>query len=192
MSDHHILTLTQPALAIAPIRSAMLRLDPSTGTFTSAHVNFMHLCLETRSYAAAVPILDNYIHSLPSSTPAAVRDAVEYSVPCADSASSGDYITVKSGHSAGSHRVLRAGGHGISWCAAIQACPRAARARACGPGTGCKRTDARSLQEVGARELLGEQICKWHSFFLRRQDNIVTILTGRSTRMHLVRRTQTQ
>jgi COP9 signalosome complex subunit 3 len=76
----------------------MLRLDPSTGTFTSTHVNFIHLCLETRSYAAAVPILDNYIHSLPSSIPAAVRDAVEYSVPCADSASSGDYITAKSGH----------------------------------------------------------------------------------------------
>ncbi|KAI8938246.1 hypothetical protein NX059_005906 [Plenodomus lindquistii] len=88
-----------PSLAIAPIRSAMTRLDPTTGTFTSTHLTFINLCLETRSYAAAEPILDNYIHTLPSRIPTAVREGLEYSVPCADVASSGEYIHQTSGHS---------------------------------------------------------------------------------------------
>lgn len=77
----------------------MIRLDPTTGTFTSFHLSFLQLCMETRSYAAAAPILDNYIHSLPSKIPAAVREGLEYSVPCADVASSGEYIHQGSGHS---------------------------------------------------------------------------------------------
>ncbi|KAF9694984.1 hypothetical protein EKO04_006739 [Ascochyta lentis] len=87
-----------PGLAIAPIRSAMVRLDPTTGTFTSTHLDLIRLCLETRSYAAAEPILDNYIHSLPSQIPAVVREGFEYSVPCADVARSGEYINRNSGH----------------------------------------------------------------------------------------------
>lgn len=77
----------------------MIRLDPTTGTFTSTHVDFIRLCLETRSYAAAEPILDNYIHSLPSHIPVAVREGFEYSVPCTDVARSGEYIHRLSGHS---------------------------------------------------------------------------------------------
>ena len=77
----------------------MTRLDPTTGTFTSTHGSFVQLCLETRSYAAAEPILDNYIHTLPSKIANVVRDGLEYSVPCADVASSGDYIHQASGHS---------------------------------------------------------------------------------------------
>jgi COP9 signalosome complex subunit 3 len=76
----------------------MTTLDPTTGTFTLTHLNFIHLCVETRSYAAAVPILDNYIHSLPSRIPASVREGLEYSAPCADVAASGDYIHQGSGH----------------------------------------------------------------------------------------------
>ncbi|KAF2640018.1 hypothetical protein P280DRAFT_490416 [Massarina eburnea CBS 473.64] len=88
-----------PALAISPLRAAMLRLDPTTGCFTSIHLRFVQLCLETRSYTAAVPILDNYIHSFPSVVPASIREGMEYSVPCADSSTSGEYIHTKSGHS---------------------------------------------------------------------------------------------
>jgi COP9 signalosome complex subunit 3 len=88
-----------PGLAIAPIRSAMIRLDPTTGTFTSTHVDFVRLCLETRSYAAAEPILDNYIHSLPSQIPAPVREGSEYSVVAADVARSGEFMHKNSGHS---------------------------------------------------------------------------------------------
>lgn len=88
-----------PGLAIAPMRSAMVRLDATTGTFTTTHVDFIRLCLEARSYAAAEPILDNYIHSLPSHIPVATREGFEYSVPCADVARSGEYIHRLSGHS---------------------------------------------------------------------------------------------
>lgn len=95
----HSLTLLKPAIAISPMRSAMIRLDPSTGTFTSTHLNFIRLCMECRSYVAALPILDNYIHSLPSSIQAQVREGLEYSVPCADTATSGEFIHAKSGHS---------------------------------------------------------------------------------------------
>ena len=77
----------------------MVRLDPTTGTFTTAHLSFVQLCVETRSYAAAAPILDNYIHTLPAKMPNVVREGLEYSVPCADVASSGDYIHQSSGHS---------------------------------------------------------------------------------------------
>ncbi len=77
----------------------MTRLDPTTGTFTSTHLTFIQLCMETRSYAAAEPILDNYIHTLPSKLPSVVREGLEYSVPCADVASSGEYIHQHSGHS---------------------------------------------------------------------------------------------
>lgn len=77
----------------------MLRLDPTTGTFISTHLRFIQLCMESKSYAAAAPILDNYIHSLPSAIPATVRDGLEYSVSCADTASSGEFVHQKSGHS---------------------------------------------------------------------------------------------
>jgi COP9 signalosome complex subunit 3 len=77
----------------------MVRLDPTTGTFTTAHLSFVRLCVETRSYAAAAPILDNYIHTLPAKIPNSVREGLEYSVPCADVVSSGDYIHQSSGHS---------------------------------------------------------------------------------------------
>jgi len=77
----------------------MTRLDASTGTFTSVHLSFIRLCMETRSYAAAEPILDNYIHSIPQKIANVVRDGLEYSVPCADVASSGEYIHQNSGHS---------------------------------------------------------------------------------------------
>jgi COP9 signalosome complex subunit 3 len=77
----------------------MIRLDPTTGTFTSFHLSFIQLCMETQSYAAAEPILDNYIHSLPSKISATARENLEYSVPCADVATSGEYIHQGSGHS---------------------------------------------------------------------------------------------
>jgi COP9 signalosome complex subunit 3 len=88
-----------PGIAISPIRSAMIRLDPTTGTFTSAHLHFIRLCMETRSYAAALPILDNYIHSLPTTIPNQVLNELDASVPCAEHTNSGDYIHSKSGHS---------------------------------------------------------------------------------------------
>ncbi|OCK79465.1 hypothetical protein K432DRAFT_330100 [Lepidopterella palustris CBS 459.81] len=87
-----------PGMAISAIRSAMLRLDPSTGTFTSNHLLFIRLCMEARSYPAALPILDNYIHSLPSNLPKPLLE-LEGSVPAADLPNSSEYISTRSGHS---------------------------------------------------------------------------------------------
>lgn len=81
------------------MRSAMVRLDPTTGTFTSSHIKFIRLCVETRSYAAAEPILDNYIHSIPTKLPGVVRDSVEYALACADGVGSGEFIHTQSSHS---------------------------------------------------------------------------------------------
>ena len=95
---NRLLILAQPSLAIAPIRSAMIRLDPSTGSFTLTHLHFIRLCVETRAYSAAQPILDNYIHSITSKIPQQVREDLEYSVVCADHTDSGEYIHQGSGH----------------------------------------------------------------------------------------------
>jgi COP9 signalosome complex subunit 3 len=76
----------------------MTRLDPSTGSFTLTHLNFIRLCVETRAYAAAQPILDNYIHCIAPKIPQQVREDLEYSVVCADHTNSGEYIHQGSGH----------------------------------------------------------------------------------------------
>jgi COP9 signalosome complex subunit 3 len=76
----------------------MTRLDPTTGTFTLTHLHFIRLCVETRAYSAAQPILDNYIHSIASKIPQQVREDLEYSVVCAEHTNSGDYIHQGSGH----------------------------------------------------------------------------------------------
>lgn len=94
-----------PGLAISPMRSAMIRLDPTTGTFTSTHLRFIQLCMETRSYAAAEPILNNYIHTLPAKIPDTILHGLEYSVPCEPIVSSGDYIHAGSGHT---HKITLA------------------------------------------------------------------------------------
>jgi COP9 signalosome complex subunit 3 len=80
------------------MRSAMFRLDPTTGTFTSTHLRFIQLCMETRSYKAALPVLNNYIHSLPTAIAKETLEDLEHSVVAADSVASGEFINLKSGH----------------------------------------------------------------------------------------------
>ncbi|KAL8831767.1 MAG: hypothetical protein Q9170_005157 [Blastenia crenularia] len=60
----------QPGTAIRPIRSAILRLDPSSSCFTSTHLLFVRLCLETHCFRAAKPVLDKDIYSFPSTSKA--------------------------------------------------------------------------------------------------------------------------
>ncbi|KAF2273907.1 uncharacterized protein EI97DRAFT_435553 [Westerdykella ornata] len=86
-----------PEAAIEPILSALYRLDPNTGTFTMAHLCFVQLCVETRNYAAAEPILANYIHAVNPSIPDLV-ESLEYSAPAEDHDSSAEYIKAGSGH----------------------------------------------------------------------------------------------
>lgn len=55
----------QPALVIKPLRNAILRLDPSGSMLTSTHLHLVKLALETRTYDAAVPVLDKFIFQFP-------------------------------------------------------------------------------------------------------------------------------
>lgn len=55
----------KPLIAIRPIREAILRLDPTASTLTSNHVLFVRLCLEAKSYRAALPILDRNVTAFP-------------------------------------------------------------------------------------------------------------------------------
>ncbi|KAF2739397.1 hypothetical protein EJ04DRAFT_484181 [Polyplosphaeria fusca] len=87
-----------PGVAISPIRSGLLQLDPLSGTLTHTHLYLLRLCVECRSYEAALPILDNYIHSIPGAIPSVILEGQEYSVPAASNTNSGEYIHVRSGH----------------------------------------------------------------------------------------------
>ncbi|KAF2457588.1 hypothetical protein BDY21DRAFT_363855 [Lineolata rhizophorae] len=81
------------AEAILPIRTAILRLDPSGDTFTSTHTLFLRACMQAGRHEEALPILENYVHSFPG-----VRlPGAEMSLPCADHPSSNGYITNDSG-----------------------------------------------------------------------------------------------
>lgn len=83
-------------MAIQPIKSAILRLDPSGSCFTSTHLAFVRLCLDSREFAAAKPILDKDIFAFP-----ATSDSVAYNglhpYPCSQHHSSSTYITYSSG-----------------------------------------------------------------------------------------------
>lgn len=58
--------IVQPSIAISPIQSAILRLDPSSSCFTSTHLLFVRICMETRAFTKALPIIDNDIFHFPS------------------------------------------------------------------------------------------------------------------------------
>ncbi|KAL8688945.1 MAG: hypothetical protein Q9218_005270 [Villophora microphyllina] len=54
-----------PIAAVRPIRTAILRLDPSATCFTSTHLVFVRLCLEAHTYRAAKTVLDQDIYEFP-------------------------------------------------------------------------------------------------------------------------------
>lgn len=89
----------QPTAAIAPFRTAILRIDPSGSTFTSSHLNFVGLCLEARAYADALPVLDNDIYHFPAVSEKAAEAACNplYLFPCSNHESSSTFITPNSG-----------------------------------------------------------------------------------------------
>jgi COP9 signalosome complex subunit 3 len=75
----------------------MLRLDQSTETLTSAHRMFAYLCLLSKSYSEALPILENDIYHFPSATNPVFRNKMR--PVCATHEFSSAYITASSGHS---------------------------------------------------------------------------------------------
>ncbi|KAI4216740.1 MAG: hypothetical protein LQ351_000688 [Letrouitia transgressa] len=81
----------QPKAAIKPIRTAILRLDPSGSCFTSSHLVFLRLCLHARAFLAAKPVLDNNIYEFPS--PGKKQSAFL----CAQHESSSAFITTEPG-----------------------------------------------------------------------------------------------
>jgi COP9 signalosome complex subunit 3 len=83
----------QPAAAIPIIRDAMMRLDPTLGTFTSNHNLLLQLCLESGQYEEALPVLDAYIHSFPSDS----NHGFDGGLPCSNFLESSGYMTIKSG-----------------------------------------------------------------------------------------------
>lgn len=81
------------AAAVIPIRTAMLRLDPSAGTFTTMHLNFVRLCLDARIYSAALPITDKIIHSFATKS----MTSFEGLPLCSGHQLSSGYMTFQSG-----------------------------------------------------------------------------------------------
>ena len=84
-----------PLIAIEPVRTAMLRLDPTSSTFTSTHLAFAHTCLMARAYDLALPILDKDIYHFPS--PSEKDKGLHLPLPCASHMTSSTYITTGSG-----------------------------------------------------------------------------------------------
>ncbi|KAI4183900.1 MAG: hypothetical protein L6R41_005122 [Letrouitia leprolyta] len=85
----------QPAAAVRPIRSAILRLDPSGSCFTSTHLLFVHLCLQACCFRAARPVLDRDIYEFPG--PSKLQPP---GYPCSQHDTSAGYITDQSDLSA--------------------------------------------------------------------------------------------
>ncbi len=83
-------------MAILPIRSAILRLDPTSSTFTSSHLVFARLCLEARAFQAALPVLDNDIFHFPPISEKAAANTGNW-FPCSQHETSSTFITIPLG-----------------------------------------------------------------------------------------------
>lgn len=93
------LTYKQPLVAVPLIRDAVLRLDPSSATFTSIHLIFVRLCLRARAYTHAIPIIDKHICHFPTSSEQSYHKHRQPFL-CARHESSAAFITYTSGLSA--------------------------------------------------------------------------------------------
>ncbi|KAL9593317.1 MAG: hypothetical protein Q9179_005947 [Wetmoreana sp. 5 TL-2023] len=80
-----------PIAAVRPVRTAILRLDPSASCFTSTHLIFLRLCLEARTFRAAKAILDKDIYEFPSSANTQPGDQL----PCSSHDASSGFISDK-------------------------------------------------------------------------------------------------
>lgn len=70
----------------------MTRLDPTLSVFTSVHLQFLRICMETRSYRDATSVLDHDALSFPT----AATPGIEKPVPSSTKLHSSEYITVES------------------------------------------------------------------------------------------------
>ncbi|GAM85556.1 hypothetical protein ANO11243_035630 [Dothideomycetidae sp. 11243] len=83
---------TQNTEILLPYRTAILRMDPTSSTFTSNHLSYVELCLQARRPREALAILDNDVLNFPYDEVQGVdsRRLCEDSKGC-------DYITTHSG-----------------------------------------------------------------------------------------------
>ncbi|PWY93367.1 COP9 signalosome complex subunit 3 [Aspergillus sclerotioniger CBS 115572] len=91
-------TVAKPFLAVQVIKEALLRLD-SAGVLTSVHVAFLRLCLLSRSYSHALPILERQIFRFPTSSGQAYRKHIERPL-CSENTLGDTFISDVSGFSA--------------------------------------------------------------------------------------------
>ena len=85
--------------AVIPIRTAILRIDPSGATFTSSHLLLTNLCLQEHAFASALPVLDRDISFIPIIYQKKDEPPVNSlsPLPCSSHDSSSAYVTVASG-----------------------------------------------------------------------------------------------
>ena len=83
----------QPLMAIPPIRTAILRLDPSAACFTSNHLLLAKLCLQAKAFQAALPLLDHDVFHMPSNP----EKMSYFPLLCGDHETSSTFITTSSG-----------------------------------------------------------------------------------------------
>ncbi|GIJ88422.1 hypothetical protein Asppvi_007346 [Aspergillus pseudoviridinutans] len=86
-------------LAVQAVRDAILRLDPASETFTSTHLLLMKLCLLSRSYRHALPVLNKAMYHFPAG-PSHAYQAHRQVFLCSEHGSSAAYITHASGFTA--------------------------------------------------------------------------------------------
>jgi COP9 signalosome complex subunit 3 len=78
--------------AIQLLNQVILRLDPTSSTFTSTHHAYVRLCLLARAYAEAVDILERPIYHIPAAVDKQT-DGRSYKYKCSPTESSATYLT---------------------------------------------------------------------------------------------------
>ncbi|KAJ5088138.1 hypothetical protein N7456_011754 [Penicillium angulare] len=85
----------RPFLAVALVRDAMLRLDPSCAVLTSTHLLLTHLSLCSKAYTCALPVLERQISHVPISTGRHFSPSLQ--ILCAEHESSLNFLNEATG-----------------------------------------------------------------------------------------------
>ncbi|KAF3492041.1 COP9 signalosome complex subunit 3 [Arthroderma uncinatum] len=89
-------SVSRPLLAVQPLKSALLRLDPSCSTLTTTHTLFVRTCLKAKACRAALPVLEKTVCHIPASADKIYHQRAQI-YPCDKDQSSVTYITDSSG-----------------------------------------------------------------------------------------------
>ncbi|PLN77478.1 COP9 signalosome complex subunit 3 [Aspergillus taichungensis] len=85
------LAVSKPLLAVQIIKDCILKMDPHSRVFTSIHLVLVRLCLLSKSYGHALPVLDRQIYLFPTITGQAYQKHHRH-MPCAVHESSDAFI----------------------------------------------------------------------------------------------------